>query len=214
MLANYIYAQETKTNTQILTTEISSLSQSVFDLNSKRLYTLKSDELIALRDVLKSAKDILEYKYNPLAKPTSASTGLIPAIAENKEAYLQTYKKMRDFAYSMDGLNFENAESDAFATKWTLTYPSRLADKYIADFMLLLNFAQQSNTLCMFESQAIPYVMDRIPFFTPGLNLEQIFTANYYYAFSEKGLYMSMSDAYKYAKKKFEEIVFSGINFK
>lgn len=132
---------------------------------------------------------------------------------ESVEQFQQTFRVIKNFAYSSQGLDLDDQGATIYANNWANTYPCALATKFMADFKRVKVFAYTTAGLDLSAQDATSYAKVMTPRLCPHVTFEQSFSKLYNFAYSGSGLNMSVSDAKKYAQPRVEAEAFICKNF-
>lgn len=122
--------------------------------------------------------------------------------------YQSTFVRIKDFAYSSEGLNLTSSGATSYAHEWTQKYACEDAYRFMTEFTRLKNFAYASSGLNRTSSGAVSYAKEGIDRICEGYNYEQEFSSLYEFAYSTRGLNMTSSAATNYARERVEPQMF------
>lgn len=173
---------------------------------------LDERELNLLVRSLERAKDLLLGRVTP----PGPGPGPFPPVPQPRFAcdrasvaeYQATFIKIKDFAYSGNGINLSSSGATNYAAEWVRKYACEDADRFIAQYVRLKNFAYSGQGLNMSSSGAIDYANNGIDRLCENYAYEQEFRGLYDFAYSGRGLNMSSSGAVRYARERVEPQMF------
>ncbi|MEZ4743955.1 MAG: hypothetical protein R3B45_16160 [Bdellovibrionota bacterium] len=119
---------------------------------------------------------------------------------ENSDIYQDTFKQIKNFAYSSSGLNYSSQGATDFALQWTSEHACYEADEYIEQVGELRVFAYSSNGMNFSSAGAVDFALENYDQkCSQGLEYQYDYRDDYRFAYSSSGLNMSSSGAHKYA---------------
>lgn len=174
---------------------------------------LDERELAQLVRTFERAKDILMGRVTP----PGPGPGPFPPVPQPRFAcdrqsvseYQATFIKIKDFAYSGNGLNLSSSGATNYAGEWVQKYACEDAERFIAQFIRLKNFAYSGQGLNLSSSGAVNYASNGIDRVCENYSYEQEFRGLYDFAYSGRGLNMSSSGAVNYARERVEPQMFA-----
>jgi len=179
----------------------------LLSLKSARQAVLENVQAMPERDLRRTEKLLEKVRLAALGIDSDEPNYPMPTMVcarEGVDRYQQTFLKIKNFAYSSQGLNLTNEGALNYATNWTTQQPCSYADKFIVDFTRIKNFAYSSQGLNMTNENAVNYTKTMVPRICANISFEQIFSKHYNFAYSSQGLNMTTENARRYAQPKAE----------
>lgn len=182
-------------------------------VNATRRLVLENVQRMPQRDLLQAQKLLEKVDEVVLGRSTGPQIPQVRGCAlENVNSFQQTFVRIKNFAFSGTGLNYNSNDATDFADRWTSRYPCSYADHYMAVFMRLKSFAFSGAGLNYDSKDAVQFALANVDSFCSDMQLEQLFKQHYNFAFSGTGLNMDSNEARAYAYNKIRGTVFSCSN--
>ncbi|MBH47690.1 MAG: hypothetical protein CME71_05930 [Halobacteriovorax sp.] len=193
-----------------LETEAKKLSMQMKILVDRNVDRLDERDLDKLVRTFERAKDIL------MGRDTGPGPGPFPPVPTPRYTcdrasvgvYQSTFIKIKDFAYSGNGVNLSSSGAVNYAHDWVTKYACEDADAFISTFIRLKNFAYAGSGLNLSASAAVNYATSGVDTVCNDYAYEQEFRGLYDFAYSGRGLNMSSSAATSYARERVEPNMF------
>ncbi|MEA9355635.1 hypothetical protein SHI21_05470 [Bacteriovorax sp. PP10] len=213
--------------------QIRSLARRVTN-NSQMAERLTQDEKIQVLKALNNADVILarvgtDYGNNgpgpgpgrdpwpsqpgPSYPPYPPYPSTVSCEREPTSVFQAAFVKVKNFAYSGNGLNYDGVSATNFAQEWARKYPCAYADQYVKNGTRIRTFAYSGNGLNYTGTDATAFTVANIDKFCSNYNLEQEFSAAYTFAYSGTGLNMNGTDARNYALNRVQSNAFTCRNY-
>ena len=180
-------------------------------LKTARQAVLENIQAMPERDLRRTEKLLEKVRLSALGMDSDEPNYPQPTLVcaqEGVDRYQQSFLKIKNFAYSSQGLNLTTDGAVSFATTWTKLQPCSYADKFIVDFGRIKNFAYSSQGLNMTNDGAVNYAKAMVARICANVPFEQIFSKHYNFAYSSSGLNMTSENARRYAQPKTEAEAF------
>lgn len=142
-------------------------------------------------------------------KPPFPPTGGYTCSTAPFDISSQTFKKIKQFAYSSSGLNKTSSGAMAYAEGWMQQYPCNYANSFIKKYKKVYQFAYSSNGLNKTSSGAQKFSLKNMDKLCENYPLKSEFRKYYQFAYSSSGLNMTSSRATEYAYNKVVPNAFS-----
>ena len=183
-----------------------SLAQEVSELTRQNIDTLDRAEVEFLAEQLKLARGILVGEGDHRPYPPRRRRNVCEGDAVEK--FQAAFVKVRDMAYSSNGLNYNSTSAKTFALEWAKGHACEDADQYVESIKRLYQFSYASTGLNYNSTGAKTFALDKVEQFCANFDIEQKFKMNYDFAYSSTGLNMNSTGARAYALEKIEKDAF------
>lgn len=196
-----VYANSIESNINVLANRINSRVYSA--------YKLSQDEKISLVKALNNADAILARVADDTSEPTNPTPPGRACYAAPIAELSKAYELVKNFAYSVAGLNMNTSQAEVYAREWTKIYSCVKANTIAADYKIVRDFAYAVSGLNMNTVDATTYAGARVSRLCPNISLQTEFKTAYDFAYSIGGLNMNSTDARNYSKARLEDVAFS-----